>query len=214
MFHTKKLSILILLAGSYVLFMSSFHIEENNDLVNKPVYSDNTKDNSSYHLTSEGTIIEWGSNVKLKYSDFQADKKRSPGFAVATTASAFGYRINDTGGEISGSVFVVFYCNKSWWNRDYLLEEVLEHEQLHFDICELYGRKLYKEIIALRKSNRLSIKNINKVYSKLDKQYSNYQDKYDEDTDHSTNVDQQRLWNKKVKKQLAAMSRYSNYYKF
>lgn len=214
MFQTIKLSILILLAGSFVLFMSSFLIEENNNLTNNPESPDEPKDNSSCHFTSEGPVIEWESDLKLKYSDFKADKKGSPGFAVATTASAFGYRIDDTDGKISGSVFVVFYCNKSWWNRNYLLDEVLEHEQLHFDICELYGRKLYQEIISLRNSNRLSIKNINKVYLKLEKQYSNYQDKYDEETDHSTNGQQQRLWNKKIKKQLAAMSGYSNYRKF
>lgn len=203
-----------MLAGSSVLFMSSFLIEENNNLTLSTEYTNENKENSSCNNTSEGPVIEWESDVKLKYSDFKADKKGSPGFAVATTASAFGYRIDDSGGEISGSVFVVFYCNKSWWNRDYLLNKVLEHEQLHFDICELFGRKLYQEIIALRNSNRLTIKNINKVYSKLDKQYSNYQERYDEDTDHSTNGEQQSLWNKKVKKQLAAMSRYSNYHKF
>ncbi len=213
-YQTVKFSLLILLSAGSVLLLSAFLIEGNDQFINQLSLPVEVEDNSSCHMTSEGPAIEWQSDVKLKYSDFKANKKGSPGFAVATTASAFGYNLTDDGGKISGNVFVVFYCDKSWWNPDYILNEVLEHEQLHFDICELFGRKLYQEIISLRNSNRLSIHNINRVYSKLENQYSKYQDRYDEETDHSTNGQQQRLWNKKVKRQLASMSSYSNYNRF
>jgi|GEM_PF-222131 hypothetical protein len=215
MHHTIKLFLLILFSISTVFLLSAFLT-----VSHKPFRSHHTTgvtnvdNNSSCYASSEGPVIEWRSGTKLKYSDFKADKKGSPGFAVATTASAFGYRLTDDGGKISGSVFVVFYCDKSWWNPDFILDEVLKHEQLHFDICELFGRKLYQEILTLRRSNRLSIRNINRVYLKLEKQYSNYQDRYDKETDHSTNGQQQLNWNNKIKRQLGAMSKYSNYHKF
>lgn len=214
MHQTIKSLLVILISTATVFFLSAFLIEDkimNVNLISHETIPDN---NSSCRSSKDGPVIDWKSDVKLKYSDFKADEKGSPGFAVATTSSAFGYSITDYGGEISGSVFVVFYCDKSWWNPDFMLNEVLEHEQLHFDICELFGRKLYQEILKLRSTNRLSIHNINKAYSKLDKQYSSYQDKYDQETDHSTNGHQQRIWNKKVKRQLAAMSSYSNYKNF
>lgn len=214
MHTTIKSFLIILFSASTLFFLSAFLIEDNKPLSYLNLHQTVSDDNSSCHSTSDGPVIEWQSAVKLKYSDFKADKKGSPGFAVAATASAFGYSLTDDGGDISGSIFVVFYCDKSWWNPDFILDEVLEHEQLHFDICELFGRKLYQEILSLRYTNRLSIRNINRVYSKLEKQYSNYQDKYDQETDHSTNGQQQRNWNKKVKRQLGAMSKYSNYKSF
>lgn len=214
MYQVLKSLQLVLISTCTVFFLSAFLIMEDTTYADHNSHTSILNNNSSCRFSSDGPVIDWDSGVKLKFSDFKADKKGSPGFAVATTSSAFGYRITDDGGEISGSVFVVFYCNKSWWNRDYMLDKVLEHEQLHFDICELYGRKLYREILTLRRTNRLSVHNINKVYSKLEKQYSNYQDRYDEETGHSTNGQQQRNWEKKVERQLAAMSSYSNYKSF
>ncbi|NQU34027.1 MAG: DUF922 domain-containing protein [Bacteroidetes bacterium] len=174
---------------------------------------------SSYcYQTPEGPVIDWDNDLKLKQSDFKATSKGTPGFAVATTASAFGFSIVDEDGEISGNIYVRFYCDRSWWNPDYknseILDDVLKHEQLHFDICELYGRKLYKEIIILRNSGRLNNKHINRLYTKIEKQYSDFQDKYDEETNHSINRKEQSKWNKRIKIELAQLSIYSDYRSF
>ena len=159
-------------------------------------------------------MIDWQSGLKLKYADFKADSKGGPGFAVATTASAFGYSITDNNGKITGSIYVRFYCNESWWNPDVILYDVLDHEQLHFDICELFGRKLYKELLSLRTRGKLNSRSIERLHSKLEKQYSNYQDKYDKDSEHSINRVEQHYWNKRVKNELNAMEAYSNYSSF
>lgn len=169
---------------------------------------------SRYLETDQGPVIEWQSGIKLKYEDFKARGKGSPGFAVATTASAFGYSITNENGNISGSIFVRFYCNDSWWNPEYILDDVLKHEQLHFDICELFGRKLFKEVLDLGNKGRLNQKTIQQVQTKFEKQYDDYQDLYDKQTDHSTNGKEQRRWNQKVKQALDDYAEYANYHDF
>ena len=214
---TKSL-FLLLLSISFVLFLTAYRFEES-----KPNLIDYTSQqdivgNSSYHQTARGTVIDWQSGLKLKQADFKAIIMNGHKSAVATTASAFGYSITDYDGEISGSIYVRFYCNESWWNPDFIkyesIDYVLAHEQLHFDICELFGRKLYKEIMSLRNSGRLNEKTINRLHSKLEKQYSNYQNKYDKDTEHSINKAEQRKWNKQVREELNAMAKFSNYHSF
>ena len=85
---------------------------------------------------------------------------------------------------------------------------------MHFDICELFGRKLYKELLSLRSRDKLNSRIIDRLHSKLEKQYSNYQDKYDKETEHSIDRAEQRKWNKKVKEELNSMKKYSNYHSF
>ena len=196
----KRLVQLLLLTGT-ILFLSSFNTQ-----------------NPTCLKTDNGYTIDWQNHYKLKQSDFKANKKWSLGNTVANTYSGFGYCITDNNGIITGSIFVRFYCNKSWFKSDLGDTEdisyILKHEQLHFDICELFGRKLYKGILSLINSNKLSQRNIDKIQSKLEKQYSNYQKAYDKETNHSINVNEQRRWEKKVKNELEKLSGYSDYTSF
>jgi len=189
-------------------------------LINNLSNPGSENDNRNFTKTDnfEDSFIEWNEELKLLKSDFQAEYKETDGDAVATTASAFGYSITDDNGNITGNIYVRFYPGKSWWNPEFKevekFKEVLEHEQLHFDICELYGRKLYKGIISLRNKRRLNEYQINKLMSKLEKQYINFQDQYDKDTDHSINQKEQERWNNLIRNELNSMKWYSNYHSF
>lgn len=209
---TKPL-LLILLLINLVILLSSF-----NAVKIDPVTPNILITNTSCYNTPEGSAIDWDINTKLKYKDFKGDIRWSFGNAVASTYSGFGYSITDDNGEISGTIFVRFYCGKSWWNPELNKPDkiiyILKHEQLHFDICELFGRKLYKEILRLRNSGRLNSRTIYKMQTKLEKQYSNYQDKYDKETNHSINRVEQYYWSKLIKEELEAMSEYSDYSSF
>jgi hypothetical protein len=169
---------------------------------------------SPCHQTNQGQVIDWQPNYKLRFEDFKAGSKGSPGFAVATTSSAFGYSITDRGGEVSGSIYVRFYCEESWWNPDFRLDEVLEHEQLHFDICELFGRKFYKAVLTLRDNGNLNHRSMKRLKSEFEKQYDAWQGQYDSETDHGTKGDEQRKWNMKIRNELSEFSEYADYQGF
>lgn len=164
-------------------------------------------------------FIDWDINNKLTINDFKSKNKESDGSAVAITASAFGFSITDSNGIITGSIYVRFYPNRSWWDPDHRINgenhnEILKHEQLHFDICELFGRKLFKEVLYLKRKGKLNEKTINELNIRLDNEYSRYQDNYDKETNHSINRRQQLKWNSKVKRDLQSLSAYANYHKF
>ncbi len=209
-----KTSFLLPASFIFILLPGAFRSADQTGTVTKYGFIGTDGETSSCRLTEQGPVIEWRSDSRLKYSDFKAEDKGSPGFAIATTSSAFGYSITDTDGDISGSIYVRFYCEESWWNPNFRLDEVLDHEQLHFDICELFGRKLYKEVLTLRSMGSLNKKAMHRLHRKLEKQYGNYQDLYDKQTDHSTNGDAQRKWNKKIKDELEALSAYADYHRF
>lgn len=191
---------IFLLSIIIVLILSSF--------INKP----------SCIKTPDGRAIDWQKKLKLTRDNFKATKNLNYGNSVASTYSGFGYEITDNDGEISGSIFVRFYCGKSWFSpkikESDKITYILQHEQLHFDICELFGRKLHKEIMELINSNKFNQRTVDRIQAKLEKQYSYYQKVYDKETNHSINTTKQQMWNKKIKMELSALSNYSDYQKF
>src|SRR5437868_8365360 len=108
-------------------------------------------------------------------------------------------------------VEAVFLCNKSWKKMSWCSQSVLDHEQKHFDIDELYSRKLRKLIKDGKYSSYEQVKTVSdSLYNVIDKEMDIYQDKYDDETDGSMNGDKQREWVKKINAEMAAMSPYKN----
>jgi polyhydroxyalkanoate synthesis regulator phasin len=170
--------------------------------------------NDRYIQTEYGPAIEWAPSVKLEWNDFKANEKTTPGFAVATSTCGFGLESETKNGNTSHKVYVRFYCDESWHNSDVKIEAVLAHEQLHFDICEIYGRKLFKELLKLKKSGKLNAEKAEDIYNNMMKSYNEYQDLYDKETDHSTNGKKQQEWNEKVKREMNSLAAYSDYQSF
>lgn len=171
----------------------------------------NVGDKSACRLTDHGPAIDWKPDVKLKWSDFQAVNKPGRGFAIATSSCGFGYNGEIRGNEIVVNVYVRFYCNESWHHKNYLLDEVLDHEQLHFDICELYGRIFYKNIVDLRRKGLLNERSLKNLLTRLQDEYDGMQDRYDLETRHSTNGSAQHQWNQYIKRSLDEYKRYAGY---
>ncbi len=169
---------------------------------------------SACQFTPQGAAIDWTPGTRLKWSDFRAPEKRSPGFAVATSTCGFGYEAMQTGDRLKVNVYVRFYCDESWRNPAMRLKDVLQHEQLHFDICELYGRKFYAGILKLRDDHSLTRENMDELLSYLREEYNSVQESYDMETDHSTNIKAQHRWERMVSEQLARLDRFAGYKEF
>lgn len=172
------------------------------------------KSYSGYAQTSEGPVIEWSPQTKLNWSDFKSRKNPSKGFAVAASTCGFGYDGIITGEEIKLNVYVRFYCNESWYHKNYRIPEVLNHEQLHFDICELYGRIFYKNILLLRRNGKLTERNLNNLLNEVRDEYDAMQDHYDGETSHSTDREKQKEWNRKIETALERYKAYADYKEF
>ncbi len=186
--------------------------------VNNSVSQNYIDYNYSAEAVNEEVFIDWSEDRKLTTSDFKGVVGYFNTKEVASTASGFGFELSDDNGIVSGSIHVRYYPEKSWWNGDKIDSKsvmyVLKHEQVHFDICELFGRKLYQGILYLIETDRLDDHNLRKLYEKLEKEYSRYQKKYDKATKHSVNRVEQHYWNIRVAEELEKLAAFKDYSTF
>ncbi len=103
-------------------------------------------------------------------------------------------------------IAAVMRCNYSWTTTK--SPYVLKHEQYHFNIAELFARKLRKQIVELKIKIPSST-----FYYTYNEQLNNCLDfhaKYDSVTEHSIKKAQQLLWQKNIDAELAALEEYKN----
>ena len=152
----------------------------------------------------EYETIAW-TEKRLTWKDFKGQPSLSSRVA-ATTASGISYEFSTTGIKDAFTIdFVItthFYPKKSWYKSVLCDDFVLSHEQLHFDISELFARKLRKELsedIFTHENVKAKVK---AIYNKNNQALNEYQNRYDEATNFSRNLQQQVLWNKKIAEAL------------
>ncbi|WP_299103367.1 DUF922 domain-containing protein [uncultured Winogradskyella sp.] len=162
--------------------------------------------------TNEDTMT-WDENNKLTWADFKASPD-SDSDAVALTASGitFGFGVKTSGKrivEFSTTVESHFYPNKSWYKKAQSDAHILGHEQLHFDLTELYSRKLRQEISKLQVNQNVK-KQLNRLHEDINLKLSAAQAKYDRETQHSINAVKQREWANYVEKELKNLKDYKS----
>lgn len=157
------------------------------------------------------TRIEWSPNRKLTWNDFKGepDTINFP-TTLAMTKSGIGY---ESGINMikDGQVFVqsFFYTNQSWVTPEGRTEYVLRHEQIHFDITEIYSRKLRKELAdanVTSKNSQLAEPIFNRIISELTQR----QDRYDEETMRGDRKETQEHWEAVVQLELAKYDFYKS----
>lgn len=153
----------------------------------------------------------WNESVPIVWKNFKG-KIDSNSDAAAQTASgiSFGFSIGKTGGRITDfntTVECLFYPSESWYKPDVVTPHILKHEQLHFDITELHARKFRQQITRVKPSSKLRTE-LNGLYKTISKASSQMQHKYDRETNHSIDKDQQAAWNLYIARELKKLEAY------
>ncbi|MER3374139.1 MAG: DUF922 domain-containing protein [Allomuricauda sp.] len=152
----------------------------------------------------EGVL--WNPNIRLTWADF---KGKVPPAAVpaATTASgiSYTYSANLLHHEVhlDYEVNAYFYPNESWYKPEVCDENTLSHEQLHFDISELFARKMRDRLERTSFSDDVKAE-IRKIYKEILEELKDFQDQYDWETNFSRNREKQLEWNQKIAQALQA----------
>ena len=117
----------------------------------------------------------------------------------------FGYK-NET---LQYHIRCRFDKNKSWGRvkNDY----ILSHEQAHFDIAEIFARKLNKKMSEYKFDKDNYKTDLKKVYQDITREKEAFQDQYDNETDHSRKKEEQLSWLTKIKNMLEELKDYSGY---
>ena len=84
------------------------------------------------------------------------------------------------------------------------------HEQGHFDLAELFARKLRKAYAEYKFNAQTVGKDIDNLFILNRKERTNMDILYDKETDFSRNRKQQLFWNKKIKDELDNLLRYTS----
>ena len=140
---------------------------------------------------------------KLTWQDFKAKAPLdSPFSASVSTGMGYKWSYSTSNGEIdfSYSVKSSLYRNSSWSKYTEGKENVLSHEQLHYDITELYARKLRQALKDYKENGNLRNirKSVTAIYESLEAERKAFQLQYDAETNHSTNKEAQLQWNEKI----------------
>jgi hypothetical protein len=154
-------------------------------------------------INSPDTIV-WKPSARLQWSDFKG-KPRNTNF-MAESNCIFTYmaipEVKDFTLILHIRIAACFDRNTSWVKRDQMKAELLAHEQLHFDICELNIR-LLKENLKLVRMNPMEYeKPIDKLFNEAWENYQREQQNYDNETQHGLKADQQNKWEKKISEAL------------
>lgn len=96
--------------------------------------------------TDSTDIIYWSPEHRLTWSDFEGTPAYDRDNVSAMTSSGIVQYSGCQEGKIIYKVQAYFEKNESWVKSEALTAHHLNHEQIHFDITELYARRLRKAL--------------------------------------------------------------------
>jgi hypothetical protein len=156
------------------------------------------------------SLINWSAERRLTWDDFKARPDRgSPNAALTGTDIKFDFSYNSNKG-FQYHISCWFDKNKSWGRvkTDY----ILSHEQGHFDIAEIYARKLCKAFREYHPDAEKAQKDVNRIYEKVIRELTETQKRYDHETNFSINKEEQMEWLKKIDDELKSLEPYADYH--
>ncbi len=150
----------------------------------------------SFSFVGEDETIAWNDVYHLTWSDFRG-KPNYDTDAAAVTASGISYTLAATlinkKAKVDCKVNAFFYPERSWYKKELSDSVILSHERLHFDITELYARKM-RSIINSKEFDHHVKSSIRKIYREINTELDSMQQAYDAATDYSRNLEQQIQW--------------------
>ncbi|MBD0288581.1 MAG: DUF922 domain-containing protein [Flavisolibacter sp.] len=153
-------------------------------------------------------LIPWMVQRRLIWDDFLCEPKRNTD-AVASTSTTLGLAYQMTSHGFTYDISCNFSKLKSWGlvKTPY----ILAHEQGHFDITELFARKLYQAMANYPINVYTYKQDINDIYNRIVAEKEAFQAAYDGQTDHSRNKLVQIEWLKRIHQLLEETEAYANY---
>lgn len=165
---------------------------------------------ASYSPSFLPNEIVWSNTYKLSWEDFSGEPNyRHRSDALTSSSIYFGYRF-DGKRTYDVEVYASFFKDKSWIKEESPNGYLLRHEQGHFDLTEIYARKLRKELTRYAQNGRSLEKNYDRIFDKYFQLLEKEQDAYDHETHHSLDRSTQQKWDKYISDELHSLRDYSS----
>jgi hypothetical protein len=161
------------------------------------------------HSTEEtAEYIPWQEERLLTWDDFQGPPKRHTD-AVASTSTSLGIAYQLANGKLNYQITCNFSKTKSWGSMK--TDYILAHEQAHFDITEIYARRLHQALSNYQLNRRTYQEDIGKIYNDIVAGKEALQHAYDGGSDHSRRKKEQYDWLNKIDQLLVETTPYAAY---
>ena len=153
-------------------------------------------------------FIRWSAR-RLTVADFKGRPRPAQTHAALTSANI------NTGAICRGDVFVgtaqASFNPATSWVRDpaTMTPALLRHEQLHFDIAEVYARRLRQQLASLHLACSQLGDRFDRVSQAAYAAWEKAEDDYDRDTRHGLDHARQAQWEAQVQQQLLELAAFA-----
>jgi len=135
--------------------------------------------------------IEWSPKTKLNSSDFKGIILNEIDDKAASSMLSIEYKIVSTSiwtGKIKLKISPTFDSSLSWIKPENISENLLNHEQKHFDIAKIFSEKIQSLVNNKIKGTKDFNDSFQKIYDEIYDEYYEFQKKYDAETKHGTDI--------------------------
>jgi hypothetical protein len=157
--------------------------------------------------------IEWNEAKKLSWEDFKGPtQNNSDAAAVTASGITFSYSLRKTDDRITdfeARVQAHFYTEESYYIKERCDDYILAHEQLHFDITELYVRIFRHRLSIIQMSQNLKAQ-LDQLHKTINSELAEIQQQYDTESQNSVNTEAQAKWNVYVTENLKKFEAYKS----
>lgn len=175
-------------------------------------------------IPAQTPVIRWAPSRILRLSDYTIIKPgqeppASLGRNMAVTRTGFVYTMTRiTAGANTGKSMIRIYAQMTP-AHSYMLAAVakgspedraylLNHEQKHFDISEIYARELSR-FLRTQSLGRTPMERMTNEMNRLFKELDTFQKKYDAETANGRNKQKQEFWNLLIAQRLKTLQSYA-----
>lgn len=166
---------------------------------------------SNYSFTQSklenDSIIIWNSNRKICWKDFELEVAKewdAEHHAAVSSQVIIRPKVVSNCKELK---FIAIFEKKQSWVA-FKTTNLLKHEQLHFDIVELFARKMRKYFDEETIENLSDGVKCNSAIDSFINDLINYQILYDQETKHGTIKDKQEEWDEIISQKLEDLKKY------
>jgi hypothetical protein len=155
--------------------------------------------------------VSWERHPALSWDDFKGRANRFVREPSAVTDTGFRTQLVCRDGMLDMDGRAEFYPKSSWVKADRRLATLLKHEQRHFDITEVYARKMRKAIrdarIPCEDETRADAAG-KKILAGLDLEWERAEKGYDLETKDGTDAARQAAASQRIAGELAGLNEY------
>ena len=153
--------------------------------------------------------LNWKADRKLEWSDFKDQPQQNASLMARINWNiTYKYKLKSSG--ITFTVRCFIDRNKSWVKENAKTAMVLEHQQLHFDIAELYARKLRKRFDEYTFDKKKFDEKIKMIFQEVLTACKHTQEEYEKETEQGRNRSAQERWNQEINSELEKLKDFSS----